>query len=225
MRLGAIGVGERVTLIVFMAAALLWIVRPLLTEVSLAGMKPFAGLRDAGIAVCAAIALFMIPIDVRRGIHAMDWDSAKRIPWGVLVLFGGGLALADAVQANGVTEFIASFANQIAGWPLLAVVIVVVAIAVFLSELTSNTAQVATMIPVLAAIAPTLSADPITLILACTIGASCAFMLPVGTPPNAIVFGSGWITIPTMCRVGLWLNLIAIVVISMLAYTYLPLVL
>jgi sodium-dependent dicarboxylate transporter 2/3/5 len=216
-RLGALSRGERVTLGVFAATAGLWVFRPLLAELSIAGMAPFARLTDAGIAMAAALALFLLPGD-RAGARAMDWKTAARLPWGVLILFGGGLTLAAAVEANGVAEFLGSFTPALGGWPTLAIIVAVVALTVFLSELTSNTAQVATMLPLLAAAAPALGLPPALLLVPCTLAASCAFMLPVGTPPNAIVFGSGLVTIPQMCKAGIWLNLAGIVLITAAAY-------
>ena len=143
-------------------------------------MKPLAGLSDAGIAMLAAMALFLIPVDRAKGIRAMDWDTAVKLPWGVLMLFGGGLTLATAIEANGVSKFIGNSSRGLAGLHPLVLLLAITAMTVFLSELTSNTAQVATMVPVLAAMAPVLGMNPYVLILACTLGASSAYMMPVG---------------------------------------------
>jgi sodium-dependent dicarboxylate transporter 2/3/5 len=223
--LGPLGRGERITLVVFSLTVLLWITRPLLVRWKVGAAAPFSGLSDAGIVVAAALALFLLPVDRKARTYAMDWPTAKSLPWGVLILFGGGLSLAAAIEANGVADFIGSQARVLGGWPVWAVLVAVVASTVFLSEVTSNTAQVATMIPLLAAMAPALGVDPWLLVVACTIAASCAFMLPVGTPPNAIVFGTGVVTIPQMCRAGFWLNVIGIVIVTVLAYTILPAIL
>ncbi|MDW8468550.1 MAG: SLC13 family permease [Burkholderiales bacterium] len=213
--LGPLGPGERATLAVFVAAVLLWVTRPLLVELKVGGVAPLAGLTDAGIAIAAAMALFLIPAD--RGLRAMDWENARRLPWGVLVLFGGGLSLAAAVEANGVAAWLGGLAGGLGGWPPAAIVLALVAVTVFASEFTSNTAQVATMLPLVAAMAPALGVEPQLLLVACTLAASCAFMMPVGTPPNAIVFGAGLLTIGEMMRAGFWLNAIGIVVITGLA--------
>jgi sodium-dependent dicarboxylate transporter 2/3/5 len=181
-------------------------------------VAPLAQLSDAGIAVAAAIALFVIPVDRAKGIYLMDWGTAVKLPWGVLILFGGGLALAAATEANGVAQFIGSLAQGFAGWPVMAVVLTIVALMVFMSELTSNTAQVATMLPILAALAPVLGVPPGLLLLPATIAASCAFMMPVGTPPNAIVFGTGLVRMPQMIKAGFWLNVSGIVLITALTY-------
>jgi len=217
-RLGPLTRGERGTLAVFAVAVFCWVFRPLLGGIELSGVAPLAQLSDAGIAVAAAIALFVIPVDRAKGIYLMDWGTAVKLPWGVLILFGGGLALAAATEANGVAQFIGSLAQGFAGWPVMAVVLTIVALMVFMSELTSNTAQVATMLPILAALAPVLGVPPGLLLLPATIAASCAFMMPVGTPPNAIVFGTGLVRMPQMIKAGFWLNVSGIVLITALTY-------
>jgi sodium-dependent dicarboxylate transporter 2/3/5 len=217
-KLGPLNRGERATMSVFAVAIFLWVFRPLLAGIHIGGVAPLANLSDAVIAVAAAIAMFIIPVDLKRGVFVSDWDSAVKLPWGVLILFGGGLALAAATEANGVGDFIGSLARGFSGWPVMAVVFVVIALMVFMSELTSNTAQVATMLPILAALAPVLGVPPALLLLPSTIAASCAFMMPVGTPPNAIVFGTGLVRMPQMMKAGLWLNLTGILLITALTY-------
>jgi solute carrier family 13 (sodium-dependent dicarboxylate transporter), member 2/3/5 len=132
------------------------------------------------------------------------------------MLFGGGLTLASAIEANGVSKFLGNSSRGLAGLHPLLLLLAITAMTVFLSELTSNTAQVATMVPVLGAMAPALGLNPYALILACTLGASSAYMMPVGTPPNAIVFGTGLVRLPQMMRAGFWLNLAGILVITAL---------
>ncbi len=217
-KLGPPNRGERATLIVFGFAVFFWVFRPILSGLSIAGVAPFAKFSDAGIAVMAAIALFLIPVDRAKGICVIDWATAVKLPWGVLILFGGGLALAAATEVNGVAQFIGSLARGFSGWPVAAVVVVVIALMVFMSELTSNTAQVATMLPILAALAPVLDVPPALLLLPATIAASCAFMMPVGTPPNAIVFGTGLVRMPQMIKAGFWLNVSGILLISAITY-------
>jgi sodium-dependent dicarboxylate transporter 2/3/5 len=159
-------------------------------------------------------------VDRAKGVWAMDWDTAVKLPWGVLMLFGGGLTRAASIEANGVSVFIGSASRGFAGLhPVL--LLVITAMTVFLSELTSNTAQVATMMPVLAAMAPVLGMHPYALILACMLGASSAYMMPVGTPPNAIVFGTRLVRLPQMMKAGVWLNLAGILVITALATLFL----
>ena len=215
-KLGLLTRGEKIVLAVFSVTAFLWIFNPLLKGVAVAGVTPLAGLSDAGIAMLAAMALFVIPVDRANGTRAMNWDTAKKLPWGVLMLFGGGLTLASAIEANGVSKFLGNSSRGLAGLHPFLLLLAITTMTVFLSELTSNTAQVATMVPVLAAMSPALGINPYVLILACTLGASSAYMMPVGTPPNAIVFGTGLVRLPQMMKAGFWLNLAGILVITAL---------
>jgi sodium-dependent dicarboxylate transporter 2/3/5 len=217
-KLGALSTGERITLVVFSSTCLLWIFRPLLVDLSWSGTAPFAGLSDAGIAMSAALVLFIVPVNPRKRVFVMDWETAVKLPWGLLILFGGGLSLAAAIESNGIGEYLVSRLSVFAGLPTLMLVIAVVALVIFLTELTSNTATTAVLIPLLAAMAIGLDLPPLQLAVPAAIAASCAFMLPVATPPNAVVFGSGRISIAQMCRAGLGLNLIGIVLITTLVY-------
>jgi sodium-dependent dicarboxylate transporter 2/3/5 len=177
-------------------------------------VTPFLHLSDAGIAMTAAIVLFVLPVDARKRVFALNWSAAEKLPWGILILFGGGLSLASAVKVNGVAEFIGSLSHHFAAMPPVVIVLIVTATVIFLTELTSNAATTATLLPVLAALAPGLGLDPFLLVLPATIAASCAFMMPVATPPNAIVFGSGEVRIPHMAKAGVWLNLIGIALVT-----------
>jgi sodium-dependent dicarboxylate transporter 2/3/5 len=218
-KLGPITRGETIVLAVFGVTAALWITSPLLKRIAIAGMTPFAALSDAGIAMLASLALFVIPVDL-RGTRAMNWATATKLPWGVLMLFGGGLTLAAAIEANGVSKFLGHATQGLAGLPPLVVLLAITTMTVFLSELTSNTAQVATMVPVLGAMASAIGMNPYLLIIACTLGASSAYMMPVGTPPNAIVFGTGLVRLPQMMKAGFWLNLAGILVITALCMLF-----
>jgi len=219
--LGPMSRGERIVLGVFLTAALFWVTRPLLVGFEFMGLRPLAGLTDAGIAMLAAMILFVTPAERTPHRFVLDWNTALQLPWGILVLFGGGLSLAAAIQANGVGELLANRVIGLAGIPSIVVVLVVVTGVVFLTELTSNTATTATLVPLLAALAPGLGLDPLHLIVPAALAASCAFMLPVATPPNAIVFGTGLIPIVDMSRIGFWLNWLGIVLITALAYSVL----
>jgi sodium-dependent dicarboxylate transporter 2/3/5 len=213
--------GEALTAVVFVLTAAAWVTRPLLTEVELAGGQPLAGLTDAGIAIGAAIVLFIVPAGGRSGEALMDWPTAVRLPWGLLLLFGGGLALAGALVATGLSGYLGQLAAGLEGWPLWALIMFVTGLVVFMTELTSNTATTATLIPLLYAAATGMGLPPLMLLLPATFAASCAFMLPVATPPNAIVFGSGLVRIGEMSRAGFWLNLLAVTLISLMAYAIL----
>jgi sodium-dependent dicarboxylate transporter 2/3/5 len=155
----------------------------------------------------------------------LRWKYAEQLPWGVLLLFGGGLTLAGAVSRTGLAEWLGSSLHAVGTLPLVVVVILAATLIIFLTELTSNIATTATFLPVVGAIAIEAGYDPIVLAVPVTLAASCAFMLPVATPPNAIVFGSGLLTVPRMARAGLALNVIAIVLVSAVAYKLAPIVL
>ncbi len=210
--------GARRTVVVFCATALAWITRPVLNDAAIAGWQPLAGLTDPGIAILGALALFVTPVSLRQRQFLMDWQTAVRLPWGLLILFGGGLSLAAALDSSGFSAFLGSQVQALGMLPEVLLVALVVALMIFLTELTSNTATTATLIPVMFAVAAGLGLDPLLLVVPAGIAASCAFMLPVATPPNAIVFGSGRLTIAQMSRAGLRLNLLGIVLITGLAY-------
>jgi solute carrier family 13 (sodium-dependent dicarboxylate transporter), member 2/3/5 len=198
--------------IVFVVTAVTWTFRTVLDDF-------IPGLNDTSIAIFAALALFLIPSGDRDGGALVDWDTAKRLPWGVLILFGGGLSLASAVTQTGLDVWIGAQLGFFAsGLPLIGIVILVAVVVLVLTEFTSNTATAAAFIPLLAALAVNLGENPLLLTVPAALAASMAFMLPVATPPNALVFGSGFVTIPQMARQGLGLNILALVVIVTLAY-------
>lgn len=210
--------GERLTIIVFVVTAAAWMLRPLINELSIGGIRPLAGLTDPGIAIASALALFVLPADWRKGRFLMDWDTAVRLPWGLLILFGGGLSLAAAIDQSGFSAYLGSQTGLLSALPVPLIVLLVAGMMIFLTELTSNTATTATLIPILYSVAVGLELDPFLLILPAGIAASCAFMLPVATPPNAIVFGSGQVSIAQMSRAGLWLNIVGILLVTGLTY-------
>jgi len=208
-KLGAMSRGEKLVLAVFTMVAAGWILRE-----PLSAWTGLDGLSDTVIGVAGALVLFVLPVDARRGIFVMDWQTAKQLPWEILILFGGGLSLASAMVANGVDAWIASSLTGLEAVATLLAVITVSALVVFLTEITSNTAVTTTLLPVFAATALAIDLPVGMLLTATAFSASCAFMLPVATPPNAIVFSSGYVEVAQMARAGLWLNLIAIVLIS-----------
>ena len=215
--MGRISVPELRVAIIFSCMALLWMTRPLLTH-----LPGLSALDDTSIAMAGAIALFVVPSGSREDPLLLRWNYAERLPWGVLILFGGGLSLAGAVSSTGLAEWLGSSLQAIGDLPLWMIVAAAAAMIIFLTELTSNTATTATFLPVVGAIAIEAGFDPIMLTVPVTLAASCAFMLPVATPPNAIVFGSGMLNIPTMARAGLALNLIGIALVSVVAMTVAP---
>jgi solute carrier family 13 (sodium-dependent dicarboxylate transporter), member 2/3/5 len=210
-RLGPASAGERRIAAIFVITAALWIVRPLL-----GGALP--GLTDAGIAIAAAVATFIVPVDLRRGEFLMDWQTAERLPWGVLLLFGGGLSLADAVSGSGLAAWIGAVLSGLQAWPLVVVIALVTTVIIFLTELTSNTATAATFLPLIASLSIGLGENPFLLVVPAAIAASCAFMLPVATPPNAVLYASGYVTVPQMARAGVLLNVMFILLITALVY-------
>ena len=218
-QLGSMSRGEWSILVVFLITVTAWIFRPLLSGIEIGGVRPLSGLTDPGIAILSALSLFVIPVDVKERTFVMDWPTARALPWEVLVLFGGGLSLAAAIRVNGVGEFLGNQVGGLAGIPDVVFVVLVVALVIYLTELTSNTATTATLVPILASLAPGLGFHPYMLIVPAAIAASCAFMLPVATPPNAIIFGSGHVTMQQMLRAGMGLNLIGVAIITILAYT------
>lgn len=203
--------GERRVGMVFGLTALAWISRP-----ALEGVVPW--LTDAGIAVAAALLLFVVPVDRERRRFALDWPTAQKIPWNVLILFGGGLSLAGAITRSGLADSIGAALTGVGALPLLLIMGVVTLVLIFVTELTSNTASAAAFLPVVAALAGELGYDPLMLAIPAALGASCAFMLPVATPPNAVVFGSNMVRIPQMARAGVVFNLLFALAIPILAF-------
>ncbi len=209
-RLGPISRGEAIVMTVFACTALGWIFRP-----QLAAWTGLADLSDTLIAMTGALALFLIPVDWRKREFALDWETAQKLPWGILLLFGGGLSLAAAIGANGVDAWLASGFSGMSGVKALWVLLAATTLVIFLTELSSNTAVANTFIPILAAAAIGLGTDPMPILFAAALAATCAFMLPIATPPNAIAYASGMVSIGQMMRAGLGLNLIAIIAIAL----------
>ena len=217
--LGLMSIAEKRVSVVFASAAFLWMTRPLLNMLSI-----FSGLSDAGIAMIAATILFLIPSANKNDPYLMKWETMSKLPWGLLILFGGGLSLASSVAQTGLADWIGESLVVLGGAGTIVLVIVITTLIAFLTELTSNTATTGTFLPVVAALAIGISVDPLIFALPATLAASCAFMLPVATPPNGIVYGSGYIRIPEMVKAGFVLNIIGIVVLSILALVVAPIV-
>ncbi len=218
--LGPMSTGERNVLVVFVLMASAWILRSPLQDL-LAG-TPAAAIDDPIIAIAGAVALFALPVDWRHGVFTMDWPTTRELPWGVLLLFGGGLALAAAVSANGVDLFVGERLARLSEVPIPVLILVVTAAVILLTELTSNTATTAALIPVVAGTAIVLDLDTLALTIPAALAASGAFALPVATPPNAIVFGSGYVTIPQMVRAGVLLNVVGTVLITVFSVLLAP---
>ena len=215
--MGAITSPERRVGLLFLTVVVLWMARKWLNE--LPGLE---GLSDAGIVMAAALLLFVIPSGNGSAARLMQWDDVARLPWGVLILFGGGLSLAAQVSGSGLAVWLGESLLPIAGFGTLVLVAAAAGLVVFLTELTSNLATAATFLPVVAAIAAQSGIEPLVLCVPVTLAASCAFMLPVATPPNAIIFSSGVLTIPQMIRAGILMNFIAMITLTLLAVILVP---
>lgn len=205
------------------AVALLWLARRDI-NIWLGGDY----LSDAGIAIAGAVALFLIPAGLKgkdKDAFLLPWEATRRMNWGVILLFGGGLSLASAVDRSGLAAYLGEALSGIATLPPILIIGSVVALVVFLTELTSNTATAATLMPVLGALAREAGLDPMLLVAPVAVAASAAFMLPVATGPNAVVYGTGQVHVPDMAKAGLWLNIAAIIVITLVAYFLLPVIL
>jgi len=187
---------EKRILAIFILTAVLWIIRPLLT-------KYINGISDTSIVVFTSLLLFFLPSG--NGEPILQWKDAKNVSWGILLLFGGGLALAMGIKKSGLAESIANFILQIQGVPIIVLITILTASIIILTELSSNTATAAAFLPIIASVAVGLGINPLELVIPATIAASCAFMLPVATPPNAIVFSSNQVTIKDMTKAGVWL--------------------
>lgn len=210
--LGRITPAEKRVLAIFLFAAISWISRSFVQN--LTGWP----LDDTIIALIAASLLFIVPVNWRSGQRILQWDDTKKLPWGILLLFGGGLALAGQIQASGLADFIALQVGGLDGLSIVLLVILVTSIIIFLTEVTSNTATAAGFLPLLGPVALALDTSVAMLVVPAALAASCAFMMPVATPPNAIVFASGKLKIIDMVKAGFALNLMAVVVISLISY-------
>ncbi len=214
--LGAISRGERRVLAVFTLVAAGWLLRPFVLQ------PLFPAITDTVVAIVGGVLLFVIPADYENREFLLDWSDTKRLPWGVLLLLGAGFSLANGFQESGLDTVIAEGLAGIAGVPVVVLILVIATVVVFLTEVTSNTATATVFMPIMISLGLTLSVSPLMLMATAALAASMAFMLPVATPPNAVVFGSGYVTIPQMSRIGLWLNLLGIVAIIVLTYLWLP---
>jgi sodium-dependent dicarboxylate transporter 2/3/5 len=223
-RLGPPSRGEWLAGMVFVLTALAWVTRSDLDfgGVRLPGWATLLGIgaqvNDATVAMMAAVLLFVLPVDLRCRQFLLDWQTARGIPWGVLLLFGGGIALAGAFESSGLASWVGHKLSLFRSLPPVVFVMVVCLVITFLTEVTSNTAIATIFTPVLGATAVAVGINPLLLMIPGAISASCAFMLPVATPPNAIVFASGHVSIPQMARAGVLLNFLGVIVVTLVVY-------
>ncbi|WP_438985640.1 SLC13 family permease [Aequoribacter sp.] len=218
--LGPMSSAEKRVAVIFVLVILAWMFRRVITE-----STGLTGLSDTGVAMTAALLLFLVPSGSSSQSQLMVWHDVGRLPWGVLVLFGGGLSLASAVSQSGLALWLGEGLSPLSDLGVIVVILAAAGLVIFLTELTSNLATAATFLPVIAAIATQSGIDVLMLVVPVTLAASCAFMLPVATPPNAIVFASGFIRIPDMVRAGVYLNIVSMLLLTAVALWLAPAVL
>ncbi len=204
--MGRFSRAELIVTAVFTVTALGWIGQPWLARVA-----PL--ITDTSIGLTGALLLFFIPVDARRGEFVMDWATANRLPWAVLLLFGGGLSLAGNIEKHGLSRYLGDMCNGMQGAPMLLTLAVICFGILMLTELTSNTATAATFLPIAGAVALSFGQNPLLFLIPVALAANCSYMMPVGTPPNAIVFGSGLVTLPEMAKAGMWMNVLLVPII------------
>ena len=216
-KLGPLSRGEKVVLTIFLLTALAWMFRT-----SINNLFPGLQLKDATISVIGALLMFIIPLEFKKGAFPIQWEDTQRLPWGILVLFGGGLALAAGLKDSGLIALIGDTISQKEHWGIWAVTAILIILMLFMTELMSNVALVTILIPLVIGIAQGMNAPILQMVIPVTLASSCAFMLPMATPPNAIVFASGHVRVHEMARIGVVLNLIAVGLLFAIAYFIIP---
>ncbi len=209
-RLGNMSYEEKVVLAVFVVTALMWMFRSFLQEF-------LPALDDPIIAIFAAIILFLIPSSERKK-SIIEWPEAVKMPWGIIILFGGGMAIAAAFKQSGLAVWIGEQFTLFEALPIFLLILILITCVNFLTEITSNMATTAMLCPILAPIALSIDVHPYVLMVSATVAASCAFMLPVATPPNAVVFGSGYLRISDMVKTGIWMNVLSIIILTLFVF-------
>jgi sodium-dependent dicarboxylate transporter 2/3/5 len=213
--LGKISYEEKTVLIVFIITALLWIIQSFVLK------KFIPNIDDTIIAIISAVTLFILPTkNIKSTI--LKWEDTAKLPWGILLLFGGGMALAKGFDSSGLAVWIGNQLTSLETFPFILLLLILIASVNFLTEITSNLATTAMILPVLVSLSSVINIHPYFLLIGATVAASCAFMLPVATPPNAVVFGSKLLTINDMVKKGFWMNLISIFVLTILVYFLVP---
>ena len=216
-KLGSISFEEKILFLVFAFTAFAWICRSFL-------LKQFIPqIDDTIIAMVGAILLFLLP-SKKTGGKILVWKDAVKLPWGILILFGGGMALALGFENSGLAVWIGGQMTSLGTIPLIVLLLILIASVNFLTEITSNLATTAMLLPVLVSLASAIGVHHYFLLVGATVAASCAFMLPVATPPNAVVFGSGYLKIGDMVKKGIWLNIVSIILLTLIVYFVLPII-
>jgi len=236
-KLGPMSVEEKRVAWVFFSVAVLWMTRKerlLGEEIDLFGWSYYLDslltnlggspvgymIDDGTVSIAMALTLFIIPASKQVGGRLMDWEDAKKIPWGILLLFGGGLAIAKGFSTSGLSDYVAmQLGDLLGGASPLVIVLSTVAFITGLTEVASNTATISLSLPIMASLSQAIEAHPLLLLIPTTLAASCAFMLPVSTPPNAIIYGSGRVPIVKMVIAGIWLDLLSVLLLTAFVYT------
>lgn len=214
---GKMSYEEKMVALVFSLTASAWILRSFV----LVNLLP--GIDDTVIAIAGALALFVIPSRT-RGKRLMDWQAAQKLPWGILILFGGGLTIAVAFQNSGLAEWLGGQLGAMERFPFALILLAVLVMVNFFTEITSNVATASVMLPILASLSESISVHPFGLMVAATIAASCAFMLPVATPPNAVAYSAGYLNMQDMVKAGIWMNLISSALLFLAIYYLMPII-
>ncbi|WP_027077909.1 SLC13 family permease [Maribacter antarcticus] len=214
--LGKMSFEEKIVLVVFAGTAFAWISRSFLLQ------KLVPAMDDTIIAMISVVILFLLPTG-QKNQKLILWEDAVKLPWGILILFGGGLTLALGFDSSGLALWIGSKLTALETLPFILLLLILITLVNFLTEITSNIATTAILLPVLVSLAPVLGVHPYYLMIGATLAASCAFMLPVATPPNAVVFGAGYLEMDDMVKKGFWLNIISILILTAAVYLVLPL--
>jgi len=224
-KLGPLTTAEKWTLLVLILVAISWTFRTpkVIGSLVIPGITTWIpGVTDAMIAIGGTLILFMLPVDAKNGIYTLDWESAKSIPWGILILFGGGICLSEGIIRSGLAELIAHSFVLLAVLPLVVIILLMVLFIAFLNEVVSNTAIASIMIPLMAITSVSMGINPMMLMVPAALASSLGFMLPVGTPPNAIAYGTGYISTREMARAGFALNIIGCILITLFMTFVIP---
>lgn len=218
-KLGPMTAGEKRTLGVLGIAVICWLLRDMLAEAT--GLM----IDDSGIAIAAALALFVMPVDRKQGTFMLEWKDTDKVPWGILLFFGGSLSLSAAFTDAGVSTWLGLQLEALRGIPPIAIVVIVVAMVIMASEMMSNVATISVFLPILSALAAALQVNPMLFLLPATLAASCCFMMPGGSANNAMAYSTGHMSVPTMIRRGIRLDIASIVIIVLITFTLAPLAL
>ena len=213
-KIGTISYEEKLVALIFTLTAIAWVTRDILKLI-------IPVIDDTIIVMISALIIFLLPTNDKKR-RLINWEEASKLPWGILLLFGGGMALASGFKESGLALWIGTQMTLLDGINLFLFVFILIASVNFLTEITSNLATTAMLLPILYPMAMTIDVHPFILMVSAAVAASCAFMLPVATPPNAVVFGSGYLRIPDMVRVGIWMNVLSIILLSVFVYYVLP---